>query len=135
MVHNGGIAYREQDSISVGVSFGYKTLFACYAEHCRSPTVVQRSAVEAQAAIIINCGRFSYASVPQQYDFILGVSGTLETLSEPERGIITNVAMTSRSTRTHRQCCDAKFYFAQDKDTLIVPDDEHNDPSGTNRHR
>lgn len=35
--------------------------------------------------ININCGTFSYAEIPSEFSFVLGVTGTLETLTSPER--------------------------------------------------
>ena len=40
--------------------------------------------------ININCGTFSYAEIPSEFSFVLGVTGTLETLTSPERDVITN---------------------------------------------
>ena len=38
--------------------------------------------------IAINCGSFSYAEIPRQFDYIMGVTGTLRVLSKPEREVI-----------------------------------------------
>jgi hypothetical protein len=39
-------------------------------------------------AIGLDCASFSYAEVPLQFNIILGVTGTLETLSQAQKDII-----------------------------------------------
>jgi len=64
-------------------------MFAYYKEHEEGnigPETLQK-----QKVIGINCAEFSYAEVPFQFAMILGVTGTLDTLSKPEKQIIEEV--------------------------------------------
>lgn len=40
--------------------------------------------------IRIRCGGFSYAEIPNNFSYIMGVTGTLKSLSEPEKNIVEN---------------------------------------------
>ena len=80
------IGYIEQDDIVFKVSYGYKTLFAYYLENNKGK-ISQRS-LEENISIIVKCGTFSYAAMPFEFKFIMGVTGTLETLNDIEREII-----------------------------------------------
>jgi len=79
-VRDGVIAYQELDGYSTTATVGYKTTFAAYAEGLAS--------ADSYACINLQCGSFSYAEIPLEFDAIVGVSGTLQTLSEPELRII-----------------------------------------------
>lgn len=46
----------------------------------------------------MNCGEFSYSEIPKYYTMILGVTGTLEQLSAPEKNIIEDVYNITNST-------------------------------------
>lgn len=47
--------------------------------------------LQKKKAIGLDCASFSYAEVPLEYEIILGVTGTLETLSKPQQEIISQV--------------------------------------------
>jgi hypothetical protein len=38
----------------------------------------------------VKCGYYSYAEIPKDFAMILGVTGTLKTLSDPEKDIVEN---------------------------------------------
>jgi hypothetical protein len=82
------IAYKEQDGMSDEITYGYRTLFAYYHE-CAEGTISEETR-DRYASINIRCGSFSYAEMPKYFQVILGVTGTLEHLSGPEKGILTN---------------------------------------------
>ncbi|CAF4248425.1 unnamed protein product [Rotaria sp. Silwood2] len=88
VVKNDKIGYIEQDNIVYNVVFGYKTLFAYHCEHEKGN--ISKESLDENISIRINCGSFSYAEVPLQFKYIMGVTGTLETLSDPERKVIKN---------------------------------------------
>ena len=77
------IGYKDQDQLSESKTFGYKTLFACYAEE--KVTAEESSKRE---ALLIDCGVFSYAEVPKEYDVIMGVTGTLQTLTSAQKALL-----------------------------------------------
>ena len=47
--------------------------------------------MNSKKAILLDCATFSFAEVPLEYDIILGVTGTLDTLSNPQEDIIKNI--------------------------------------------
>ncbi len=53
--------------------------------------MISRATLEEAKALIIDCAEFSYAEIPHYYALTLGVTGTLESLSESEINIIQNV--------------------------------------------
>ncbi|CAF4640605.1 unnamed protein product [Rotaria socialis] len=96
-VKDGQIAYIEQDNVVYNVSYGYKTLFAYLHEHENS-NEISKATVEKNISIEIKCGSFSYAEIPLEFNHMMGVTGTLRTLSEPERKVIQDVYKIKRNT-------------------------------------
>ena len=47
--------------------------------------------MNSKKAILFDTATFSFAETPLEYDIILGVTGTLDTLSEPQKNIIKNI--------------------------------------------
>jgi hypothetical protein len=56
------------------------------------------SVLEKHKFFPIECGTFAFAEIPKLYDYILGVSGTLETLTEKERELLDQVYQISKQT-------------------------------------
>ena len=88
IVKNDRIAYKEQDNIVYNAVYGYKTLFAYYYEHEKGH--ITKESLHANVNIRINCGSFSYTEIPLEFQYIIGVTGTLETLSDSEKNVIQN---------------------------------------------
>ena len=88
IVKNDRIAYKEQDNIVYNAVYGYKTLFAYYCEHEKGH--ITKESLHANVRIRINCGSFSYTEIPYEFQYIIGVTGTLETLSDSEKNVIQN---------------------------------------------
>lgn len=81
------IGYRWQDGISFNLVYGYKTVFAYLKEHDAGN--ISSSSVEYHIVHAIDCGVvFSFAEMPKRYQAMLGVTGTLSTLSAPEKAIL-----------------------------------------------
>ena len=79
---DGKVGYKVMDGVAFDVVKGYKTAFA-YLEEASKQALVEEAAVLSNIlAMRIPCGRFSYANVGCAK--ILGVSGTLEALSNYE---------------------------------------------------
>ena len=95
-VKNDQIGYIEQGNIVYNVIYGYKTLFAYHHEHQKGQ--ISRESLEEKISIRINCGSFSYAHIPLQFQYIMGVTGTLETLSDPEKKVIVKDYRVSKNT-------------------------------------
>ncbi len=82
------IGYKDQDKISFDVFYGYKTIFAYY--KANSAGKISAASLQAKKYLVIDCGSFSFAEIPKEYAFVLGVSGTLRTLSAPEMSLLRN---------------------------------------------
>ena len=96
VVDNDRIGYVEGESVVTNVVRGYDTIWAYYHENEKNN--ITAASLEANVGIIINCGTFSYAEMPLRFSFISGVSGTLETLTQGEKEILTKVYKISKRT-------------------------------------
>jgi len=96
VVQNDMIGYKEQDNTVFDTSYGYKTLFAYFKEHDNGN--ISDEALADNISILVRLGTFSYAEIPKGFQSILGCSGTLSTLSKPERNIIEDVYQIRLST-------------------------------------
>ncbi|CAL6043161.1 Helicase-related_protein [Hexamita inflata] len=88
IVHEGLIGYKDQDTISTKIFYGYKTLFAYYKEVEKQNICDEE--LQKRICLYFNCGSFSYAEIPKQYTYIIGVTGTLDTVSKPEMKLLTD---------------------------------------------
>lgn len=89
IVQEDRIGYRELDTAVFDVSHGYKTLFAYLLEN--ESGRISDEALASNVSLLVRLGCFSYAEIPNDFDSILGCSGTLSTLSAPEQHIIEQV--------------------------------------------
>jgi hypothetical protein len=96
VVYNGCIGYKDQDTISTKVSYGYQTLFA-YFKECEAGNVTEQTKRD-NIALHISCGAFSYAEVAKKYEMILGVTGTLEDLAESQSNMLKTEYKISKSS-------------------------------------
>ncbi|CAF2542951.1 unnamed protein product [Rotaria sp. Silwood2] len=90
------IGYSEQGNIVYNVVYGYKTLFAYHCEHEKGR--ISKESLEKNINIKIKCGSFSYAEIPLEFKYIMGVTGTLKTLSDPEKRVIQNLYKIRKNT-------------------------------------
>lgn len=74
------IAYKDNDSISYKINYGYKTVFA-YLHEYQHNRVTKAYLVKA-LQITLMIAEFSYAALPNYFCNILGVTGTLEVLPQ-----------------------------------------------------
>jgi len=123
IVLNDKIGYKEQDGVSFNIAYGYKTMFAYYHEHEKG-NVSEPSLLE-NIAIGINCGEFSYAEIPHEFQGIMGVTGTLKTLSEPEKDIVQNVYKIVKNTYTPSVFGKNQRVFSSGKDIRIETEDDY----------
>jgi hypothetical protein len=72
------LVYKDNDTISSKISYGYKTVFANIHEFYKGN--VSKSNLDDALQISLIAAEFSYAMLPQYFDNILGVTGTLEVL-------------------------------------------------------
>ena len=96
IVSKGRIGYKEHDGISFTASYGFKTVFAHYKEF--EAGNIGRDRKDAAARMVFLSGSFSYAEIPKQYQFVMGVTGTLETLCRPQQRILRDQYGIQRNT-------------------------------------
>eukprot|EP01035_Chromulina_nebulosa_P020866 gene20866-27044_t len=96
---NEGIGYFDDDNnITYNLRHGYKTMFAYIKAHIADQKSVSFAQVEAQKNILVNVATLSYAELPKLYSFVLGVTGTLSTLSEKEIALLNSEYSVNRFT-------------------------------------
>ncbi|CAG9315952.1 unnamed protein product [Blepharisma stoltei] len=88
IVQHDKICYKENDGVSFNIVYGYNTLFAYYFENEKGN--ISQESLEENIFIGIKCGMFSFAEIPHKFNYIMGVTGTLETLGDYEKHIIEN---------------------------------------------
>ena len=119
------IGYKDGDQISTTATLGYKTLFTYYKEKAR----VSPQSFKDSIAIYIKCGNFSYAEIPSRKNFvsILGVTGTLQQLSQKEKEIMTKNYEMTRYTYIPSLFGDRKnrFTFEPKNDIRLHSDDDY----------
>jgi hypothetical protein len=79
------------EQVSFTKSEGYKTIFAHYYHNkipAKDGSVVTDDNLKESKVLSINCGQFSYSEIPLYSMLLLGVTGTLESLTETEKIII-----------------------------------------------
>jgi hypothetical protein len=86
VVLNDKIGYIVHDKVDLGITKGYTTAFS-YFKYFDSGHISKES-LETNVNLNICCGKFSYAEIPRMFTSIIGVSGTLESLTEKEKEII-----------------------------------------------
>ncbi|ETO33242.1 hypothetical protein RFI_03863 [Reticulomyxa filosa] len=122
-VSNDKIGYKEQDSICYNIRYGYKTLFAYYHEHAQNN--ISNKSLKDNIFISFQIGNFSYAEVPRNFYCIMGVSGTLKTLSPPEQEVVEEDYHVSKHTYMPSLFSDNNLVFAEKKDILIVSESDY----------
>ena len=123
IVQNDKIGYQEQDGISFDVVYGYKTMFSYFSEHEMGR--ISETSLKNNISIGIKCGSYSYAEIPLSFDFIMGVTGTLKTLSDTERKIVQDVYNIKNETYMPSVYGDNKLQFAKEADVNIVNKDDY----------
>ncbi|ETO06880.1 hypothetical protein RFI_30511 [Reticulomyxa filosa] len=122
-VSNDKIGYKEQDSICYNVRYGYKTLFAYYHEH--EEKRISTESFKNNICLSFQIGNFSYAEVPKNFSYIMGVSGTLKTLSESEQKVIENDYNISKHTYIPSLFGKNNLVFAEQQDIRIVDESDY----------
>lgn len=116
------IAYKEQHDMSAETSYGYKTTFAYFYE-CERGEITKGSR-DLHTAWLIDCGAFSYAEVPKQYKCVMGVTGTLATLSRPEKELLEAVYGIKKFSYMPSVYGDNQLKFGGDSTSDVVIESE-----------
>lgn len=87
-VLDGKIQYSDgSGQMAQNRNVGYKTMFAYFKANRNGD--VSNEELDKHIGLLMRCGMFSYAEMPRLYDAMLGVTGTLQTLSDEERELLT----------------------------------------------
>jgi len=81
------IYYKDNDTVTCKKVYGYKTAFQ-YLHKFSNGEIKDEQNVKDHVGIYIGCGNFSFAEIPKDFNIIMGVSGTLRSLTNEEREII-----------------------------------------------
>ncbi len=122
VIKNDKIGYQEQDEIVFNVRYGYKTLFAYYHEYNKGNISLQ--SFQKNMAIFLKCGIFSYAEIPKKFDLIIGVTGTLDTLTNHQQQIIRDEYKIERKIYMPSLFGSKTFRFDLEKDIHIEEDND-----------
>ncbi|CAF2540249.1 unnamed protein product [Rotaria sp. Silwood2] len=117
------IGYIELDNILYNVIYGYKTLFAYYFEHEKGK--ISEKSLEDNICIRIKCGSFSYAETPLKFHYIMGVTGTLVTLSKSEKETIKNLYRINKNTITPSVFGENNLQFTKRDDIWIANSNDY----------
>ena len=123
IVNNNKIGYKEQDNIAYNVFYGYKTLFAYYDENAKGG--ITNESLQENKSIKLKCGTFSYAEVPNMFRFIMGVTGTLKTLSDPEKKVIEDLYQVKKQTYSPSVFGANNLAFSEKDDVLIEDNNDY----------
>ena len=122
-IRDGKIGYVDHGDINFGIKFGYKTMFAHWYEHEMGS--ITSDVLEKNTYINLYIASFSYAEIPHLFSKIMGVTGTLQSLSEPKLDIIKNLYHIHRNTYMPSVYGPNKRSFREEADTKIESDDEY----------
>ncbi|UJR19037.1 hypothetical protein I4U23_022168 [Adineta vaga] len=96
IVRNNKIAYVQDERVVDLLIYGYNTIWAYY--HEKDLGNITDDSLKANVGLIVNCGIFSYAEMPHSFGYIAGVTGTLRTLAQSEKDILTNIYRVQKNT-------------------------------------
>jgi len=100
------------------------TMFAYYHE-TKQGSILQ-SVLDDNKYILLDLAEFSYAETPLEYDIILGVTGTLETLSDQQKRIIEDKFKILYNTYYPTVHLAGGLQYNEKSDILIIEKKEFN---------
>jgi hypothetical protein len=112
------IGYKENGTITTSIQYGYRTCFA-YLQALDNGKISKQIA-NSNLGLNINCGQFSYSEMPKEYDCILGVTGTLETLCQFEKKVKDEEYKITKETFTPSIYGDSRLLFQHIEDVLVT---------------
>ena len=122
---NDKIAYKDQDAYNEKIIRGYETMFM-YMKEYESKNLSRESMLKSLVGRL-NCGGFSYAEIPNMYDGLMGVTGTLQQIVEGPDGALLRDYKISKFTYMPSVYGTNKLVFARDspQDVAIVSNAEY----------
>ena len=117
------IGYKQCENISFKVTCRYQTLFAYYLEHERQN--ISPQSLEENKRFIIKCGSFSYAEIIKQFKYIIGVTGTLEHLSDMEKHVIKEEYKIEKQTFLPSVFGENQLKFSEKTDIMIANESDY----------
>ena len=121
VVVGGTIGYKSHDSVSTTASYSYQTMFA----HMKENTAETPMDVEGALGIKLACGRFSFAEMaktPSPYTLILGVTGTLDCLTDFQQSIIKDDYLVKSRGMAPSIYGESRLSFRKEEDIYIESD-------------
>jgi hypothetical protein len=125
VVLNDKIGYTEHGEVNFRMSYGYKTMFAYWHEHTKDSTKVSRSSVDQHTYLAVEITSFSYSEIPFLFSRILGVTGTLEALSESKKKVVSDTYNIKRHTYIPSVYGASKRKFRKEKHTHVEPESNY----------
>ena len=116
----GMIGYKLHDEISYSLFYGYRTIFAYFAEKDKGN--ITEDVLKKKVGFLIYAARFSFAQIPTQYQFTLGVTGTLKSLSETEKKLISKLYKINNFAYLPSMYGESKLDFKPASDVFVLSD-------------
>jgi len=91
------IGYPQHGNINFSMKVGYKTMWA-YMHEFYITKNISEATKNKQRAISLCCGAFAYSEIPKKFAKILGVTGTLASMSEYEQSVVKDVYNIKKAT-------------------------------------
>jgi hypothetical protein len=81
--------------------------------------------LDGNIGIGIHCGSFSFAEIPHSFSYIVGVTGTLQTLSDAEKKIVSDDYKVKVFTFMPSVFGSNKRKFAKEADVYVENKDDY----------
>lgn len=115
---NKKIGYTHLDRVLTDIVYGYQTMWAYYKEF-NAQNVPERTFHES-LGLLISCGNFSFAEMPKKFIKVMGVSGTIRSLSSAEKSAITDSCGEMSFTYVPSVFGDRKLKFLPKEDVKAI---------------
>lgn len=119
------IGYKDQDHISFNKIIGYKTLFLYFKEFYTTRNFKNKEKFLQNISLNIKYGSFSYAEIPKKIDYIMGVTGTLDTLQDFEKRVIREEYKIYKETYLPSVFGQSNFQFSENFDVFVESIDSY----------
>ena len=123
VVFKGKIGYNQEDTINCNICYGYQTLRNYFFEYSKGN--ITNESLKANIALYIKLGVFSYAEIPKDYSCIIGVTGTLQSLSDKQKYIVEKIYDVKRNTFMPSLYGKRNSRFSKRNDLKIVAQEDY----------